>query len=74
MVLGHNGIEGNEQEDQVAKRASVKPAGPGYEGLSLADIRRSCTEARRKAVEDRARKNTVQGTHQRERAYRLAKV
>jgi ribonuclease HI len=35
-VPGHNGIEGNEQADQAAKRASVKPVGPGYEGLSLA--------------------------------------
>jgi hypothetical protein len=72
-VPGHNGIEGNEQADQAAKRASVKPVAPGFEGLSLAYIRRACTEARRKAVEDWARTYAVQGAHRRERAYRPPK-
>ena len=70
---GHNGIEGNEQADQAAKRASIKPSRPRYEGLSLAYIRRACTEARRKAVEEWASKHTVQGAHRRERAYRPSK-
>ena len=68
---GHSGVEGNEQADQAAKRAAIKPVGPGFEGLSLAYIRRVCTEARRKAVEDWARENAVQGAHRRERAYRM---
>jgi len=51
-VLGHNGVEGNEQADQAAKRAAGRPVEPGFEGLSLAYVRRACTEARRKAVED----------------------
>jgi hypothetical protein len=51
-VPNHNGIEGNEQANQAAKCASSKPAGPGFEGISLAYIRRACTEARRVAVEE----------------------
>uniref|UniRef100_A0A093X9F1 Ribonuclease H n=1 Tax=Talaromyces marneffei PM1 TaxID=1077442 RepID=A0A093X9F1_TALMA len=54
-VPGHNGVEGNEQADQAAKPAASKPAGPGFEGLSLAYVRRACTEARRAAVENWAR-------------------
>jgi hypothetical protein len=69
-VPGHNGIEGNEQADQAAKRASVRPAGPGYEGPSLAYIRRACTEARRKAVEEWAHENAVSRAYRREGAYR----
>lgn len=34
----HNGIEGNEQVDQAAKCASIKLAGPGFEGLFLTYI------------------------------------
>ena len=51
-VPGHRGIEGNEQADQAAKRAANRPPGPGYDGLSLAYIRRACTEAWRAVVED----------------------
>jgi hypothetical protein len=70
-VPGHNGIEGNEQADQAAKHASSKPAGPEFEGLSLAYIRRACTEARKTAVEEWARGRVVQGAHRRGRAYRM---
>ena len=72
-VPGHNGIEGNEQADQAAKRATIKPGGPGYEGLSIAYIRRACTEARRKAVEEWADQHAVQGAHRRGSAYRPPK-
>ena len=68
---GYNGVEGNEQADQAAKRASVRPAGPNFEGLLLAYVRRACTETRRKAVEDWACENAVQGAYQRGRAYRM---
>ena len=47
--------------DQAAKRASIKPAGAGFEGLFLTYIMRAYTDARRKAVEDRACENAVQG-------------
>ncbi|EEA28670.1 conserved hypothetical protein [Talaromyces marneffei ATCC 18224] len=70
-VPGHNGIEGNEQADQAAKRAASKPARPGFEGLSLAYVRRACTEARRAAVENWARENAVQGAYRRGRAYKM---
>lgn len=70
-VPGHAGVEGNEQADQAAKRASTRPAGPDFEGLSLAYVRRACTEARRKAVEEWAQRNAVQGTHRHGRAYRM---
>ncbi|EEA25695.1 conserved hypothetical protein [Talaromyces marneffei ATCC 18224] len=70
-VPGHNGVEGNEQADQAAKPAASKPAGPGFEGLSLAYVRRACTEARRAAVENWARENAVQGAHRRGRAYKM---
>ena len=70
-VPGHNGIDGNEQADQAAKHASNKPAGPGFESLSLAYIRRACTEARKAAVEEWARGRVVQGAHRRRRAYRM---
>ncbi|GAM42575.1 hypothetical protein TCE0_044f16672 [Talaromyces pinophilus] len=65
------GIEGNEQADQAAKRAAVKPVGPGFDGRLLAYVRRACTEARRKAIEDWARENVVQGAHRRGRAYKM---
>ena len=68
---GHSGVEGNELADQAAKRAAVKPVGPGFEGLSLAQVRRACTEARSKAMQEWAYENVVQGTHQRGRAYRM---
>ncbi|EEA20811.1 hypothetical protein PMAA_046300 [Talaromyces marneffei ATCC 18224] len=67
---GH-GCLGNEQADQAAKPAASKPAGPGFEGLSLAYVRRACTEARRAAVENWARENAVQGAHRRGRAYKM---
>jgi ribonuclease HI len=51
-VPDHTGVEGNEQADQATKRASIRPAGPNFEGLSLAYIRQACTKARRKAVEE----------------------
>ena len=70
-VPGHSGVEGNELADQAAKRAAAKPVGPGFEGLSLAQVRRACTEARSKAVQDWACGNVVQGTHRRGRAYRM---
>uniref|UniRef100_A0A093XKM3 Retrovirus-related Pol polyprotein from type-1 retrotransposable element R1 n=1 Tax=Talaromyces marneffei PM1 TaxID=1077442 RepID=A0A093XKM3_TALMA len=70
-VPGHNRVEGNEQADQAAKPTASKPAGPGFEGLSLAYVRRACTEARRAAVENWARENAVQGAHRRGRAYRM---
>lgn len=68
---GHNGIDGNEQADQAAKHASSKPARPGFKGLSLAYIRRACTEARKAAVEEWACEMVVQGAHRRGRAYRM---
>ncbi|EEA24632.1 conserved hypothetical protein [Talaromyces marneffei ATCC 18224] len=70
-VPGHNGVEGNEQADQAAKRAASKPAGPGFGGLSLAYVRRACTEARRAAVENWVRENAVQGAHRRGRVYKM---
>ncbi|EED23125.1 hypothetical protein TSTA_065780 [Talaromyces stipitatus ATCC 10500] len=73
-VPRHSGVEGNEQADQAAKRASIRPVGLGSEGLSLAFVRRACTEARRKAVEDWARENAVQGAHRRGRAYKCRKL
>jgi hypothetical protein len=70
-VPGHNGIDGNEQADRAAKHASSKPAGPGFEGLSLAYIRRACTEARKATVEEWARGRVIQGAHRQGRAYRM---
>jgi ribonuclease HI len=70
-VPGHSGVEGNELADQAAKQATSRPAGPGFEGLSLAQVRRACTEARREAVQVWARENAVQGPHRRGRAYRM---
>ncbi|EED23621.1 reverse transcriptase, putative [Talaromyces stipitatus ATCC 10500] len=62
-VPGHSGIEGNEQADQAAKRAASKQTAPGFEHLSLAHVRRACTEARRAAVSKWAQINAVQGRH-----------
>jgi hypothetical protein len=64
-------VDGNEQADQAAKDAASKPAGPGFEGLSLAYIRRACTEARKTAVENWARTNAVQGAYRLGRAYTM---
>ena len=70
-VPGHSGIEGNERADQAAKHAASKPAGPGFELLSLAYVRRACTEARRAAVTNWAQDHAVQGAHRQGRAYRM---
>lgn len=51
----------------------MKPARPGFEGLSLAYIRRACTDARRRAVEDWAHEKALQGAHRRGKAYRMAR-
>ncbi|EED15087.1 reverse transcriptase, putative, partial [Talaromyces stipitatus ATCC 10500] len=70
-VPGHSGIEGNEQADQAAKRAASKQTAPGFEHLSLAHVRRACTEARRAAVSEWAQINAVQGRHRDGRAYKM---
>ncbi|EED21745.1 conserved hypothetical protein [Talaromyces stipitatus ATCC 10500] len=70
-VPGHSGIEGNEQADQAAKRAASKQTAPGFEHLSLAHVRRACTEARRAAVSEWAQINAVQGRHRDGRVYKM---
>src|SRR5699024_2138 len=72
-VPGHEGVEGNERADQVAKQAASKPPGRGPKEISLAFACRARTEAITAQKQRRLAKELSQRSQQGQRMYRTQK-
>ncbi|KAL2012391.1 hypothetical protein VTN00DRAFT_5109 [Thermoascus crustaceus] len=69
-VPGHEGIEGNEQADQAAKRAAARSLQGGSRELSLAYTRRNRTEAMKTRRQNWLARALARRPREAQRAYR----